>query len=63
LSHGCDVPRLAIVRLLLLFVPINIASYVGVPPEKGGEVSGTINLLRNLGGSVGSVHSLSMELR
>jgi MFS transporter, DHA2 family, multidrug resistance protein len=39
--------------LALLFVPINTASYVGVPPEKGGEVSGTINLLRNIGGSVG----------
>jgi hypothetical protein len=34
-------------------VPINTASYVGVPEEKGGEVSGTINLLRNIGGSVG----------
>jgi MFS transporter, DHA2 family, multidrug resistance protein len=39
--------------LALLFVPINTASYVGVPPEKGGEVSGIINLLRNIGGSVG----------
>jgi DHA2 family multidrug resistance protein len=39
--------------LALLFVPINTASYVGVPPEKDGEVSGTINLLRNIGGSVG----------
>src|SRR6204780_2207557 len=39
--------------LALLFVPINTASYVGMPAEKGGEVSGTINLLRNIGGSVG----------
>jgi MFS transporter, DHA2 family, multidrug resistance protein len=39
--------------LALLFVPINTASYVGVPAEKGGEVSGTMNLLRNIGGSVG----------
>jgi MFS transporter, DHA2 family, multidrug resistance protein len=39
--------------LALQFVPINTASYVGVPAEKGGEVSGTINLLRNIGGSVG----------
>ena len=39
--------------LALLFVPINTASYVGVPEEKGDEVSGTINLLRNVGGSVG----------
>ena len=41
------------VGLALLFVPINTASYVGIPEEKGGEVSGTINLLRNIGGSVG----------
>ena len=39
--------------LALQFVPINTASYIGVPEEKGGEVSGTINLLRNIGGSVG----------
>ena len=39
--------------LALLFIPINTTSYVGVPEEKGGEVSGTINLLRNLGGSIG----------
>jgi MFS transporter, DHA2 family, multidrug resistance protein len=41
------------VGLALLFVPINTASYVGISEEKGGEVSGTINLLRNIGGSVG----------
>ena len=39
--------------LALLFIPINTASYVGIPEEKGGEVSGMINLLRNVGGSVG----------
>jgi MFS transporter, DHA2 family, multidrug resistance protein len=39
--------------LALLFVPINTVSYVGLPEEKGGEVSGIINLLRNLGGSIG----------
>src|SRR5581483_6127659 len=39
--------------LALLFIPINTAAYVGIAEEKGGEVSGTINLLRNIGGSVG----------
>jgi DHA2 family multidrug resistance protein len=39
--------------LALLFIPINTVSYVGIPEEKGGDVSGTINLLRNIGGSVG----------
>ncbi len=39
--------------LALLFIPINTAAYVDIPEEKGGEVSGTINLMRNIGGSVG----------
>ena len=47
---GCALQSLG---LALLFIPINTASYVGVPEEKGGEVSGFINLLRNVGGSVG----------
>jgi MFS transporter, DHA2 family, multidrug resistance protein len=41
------------IGLALLFIPINTASYVGIAEEKGGEVSGFINLLRNVGGSVG----------
>jgi len=41
------------IGLAQLFIPINTASYVDVPEEKGGEVSGFINLLRNVGGSVG----------
>jgi DHA2 family multidrug resistance protein len=36
-----------------LFVPINTVSYVGVPKEKNNEVSGLINLARNLGGDIG----------
>jgi DHA2 family multidrug resistance protein len=39
--------------LAFLFVPINTASYVGVPAAKNNEVSAMINLARNLGGSVG----------
>jgi MFS transporter, DHA2 family, multidrug resistance protein len=41
------------IGLALIFVPINTAAYVGIPEEKGGEVSGTLNLFRNIGGSVG----------
>ncbi|MBV8056606.1 MAG: hypothetical protein JOZ29_17645 [Deltaproteobacteria bacterium] len=37
----------------MLFIPINTASYVGVPEEKGGQVAGIIDLFRNVGGSVG----------
>jgi len=37
-----------------LFVPINLSSYVGVPPEKGNSVSGLVNFMRNMGSSVGT---------
>jgi DHA2 family multidrug resistance protein len=36
---------------------------VGVPEEKGGQVSGTINLLRNIGGSVGISMVETMTVR
>ncbi|MGC2330105.1 MAG: DHA2 family efflux MFS transporter permease subunit [Candidatus Acidiferrales bacterium] len=37
-----------------LFVPINLTSYIGVPTEKGGNVAGLINFMRNIGSSVGT---------
>jgi DHA2 family multidrug resistance protein len=37
-----------------LFVPISLAAYTGVPPEKGNSVSGLINFMRNIGSSVGT---------
>jgi MFS transporter, DHA2 family, multidrug resistance protein len=42
------------VGLPFLFVPINLASFVGVPPEKSSSVSGLINFMRNIGSSVGT---------
>ena len=36
-----------------LFVTLTTAGYVGIAPEKNGEASAIINLMRNLGGSVG----------
>jgi DHA2 family multidrug resistance protein len=39
--------------IAFLFVPINTVSYVGVPREKNNEVSGMINLARNVGGDIG----------
>jgi DHA2 family multidrug resistance protein len=36
-----------------LFVPIQTMTYVGVPMEKNNNVSGMINLARNMGGSIG----------
>jgi DHA2 family multidrug resistance protein len=37
-----------------LFVPINVAAYIGVAPEKGNSVSGLVNFMRNIGSSVGT---------
>jgi DHA2 family multidrug resistance protein len=37
----------------LLFIPINTAAYTGVPPEKNNSASAIINMMRNIGGSVG----------
>ena len=37
-----------------LFVPINLTSYIGVPTEKGGNVAGIVNFMRNIGSSVGT---------
>jgi DHA2 family multidrug resistance protein len=40
--------------LAFLFVPINLTSYVGMPPEKSGSVAGLVNFMRNIGSSVGT---------
>lgn len=39
--------------LAFLFVPINTASYTGIPPGKSNNVSALMNLGRNMGGSFG----------
>jgi DHA2 family multidrug resistance protein len=39
--------------MAFLFVPINTISFVGVPPAANNQVSAMINLMRNLGGSIG----------
>jgi MFS transporter, DHA2 family, multidrug resistance protein len=37
-----------------LFVPINLASYVGMPLEKSNSVAGLVNFMRNIGSSIGT---------
>ena len=37
-----------------LFVPVNLAAYIGVPPDKNNSVAGLINFMRNIGSSVGT---------
>jgi DHA2 family multidrug resistance protein len=40
--------------LPFLFVPITLASYVGIPGAKSNEAAGLINFMRNIGSSVGT---------
>jgi len=35
-------------------VPITLVAYIGIPPEKNNSVSGMVNLMRNIGSSVGT---------
>jgi MFS transporter, DHA2 family, multidrug resistance protein len=37
-----------------LFVPINLASYIGMPLEKSNSIAGLVNFWRNIGSSVGT---------
>jgi DHA2 family multidrug resistance protein len=37
-----------------VFVPITLAAYTGLPPEKSNSISGLLNFMRNLGSSVGT---------
>jgi DHA2 family multidrug resistance protein len=49
--------RLRIIQsfgLAFLFVPISLSAYNGVAPEKGNNVAGMINFMRNIGSSVGT---------
>jgi DHA2 family multidrug resistance protein len=40
--------------LPFLFVPITLASYVGIPAEKSNDAAGLLNFMRNIGSSVGT---------
>jgi DHA2 family multidrug resistance protein len=39
--------------MAFMFVPINTISYVGTPPSASNQVSAMVNLMRNIGGSIG----------
>jgi DHA2 family multidrug resistance protein len=43
-----------VIGLGFLFVPISLAAYVGVAPDKNNAVAGIINFMRNMGSSVGT---------
>jgi MFS transporter, DHA2 family, multidrug resistance protein len=40
--------------LPFLFVPVTLASYVGIPTSKSNDAAGMINFMRNIGSSVGT---------
>jgi len=40
--------------LAFLFVPINLASYIGMPTEKSNSIAGMVNFMRNIGSSIGT---------
>jgi DHA2 family multidrug resistance protein len=42
------------IGLGLLFVPVTMAGYIGMPSEKANSVAGIINFMRNIGSSVGT---------
>ncbi|MDR3535538.1 MAG: DHA2 family efflux MFS transporter permease subunit [Acetobacteraceae bacterium] len=46
--------------LPFLFIPISAVSYVGVPVDRSNDASALINLMRNLGGSVGVSFTTTM---
>jgi DHA2 family multidrug resistance protein len=52
-----------VIGIGFLFVPITAAGYIGVPPEKGSSVSGMINFMRNIGGSIGTSVVTTMIVR
>jgi MFS transporter, DHA2 family, multidrug resistance protein len=43
-----------VIGIGFLFVPITAAGYIGVPAEKGNNVSGMVNFMRNIGSSIGT---------
>ncbi len=47
----------------LLFIPISVMTYVGVPQHKNNEISGLTSLARNVGGSIGISFVTTMLIR
>jgi DHA2 family multidrug resistance protein len=52
-ATAIELRALQSVGLAFLFVPIQTISYAGVPPQKFNQVSGIMNLSRNMGGDIG----------
>jgi DHA2 family multidrug resistance protein len=52
--HASFLRVVQVVGIGFLFVPITLASYVGMPPEKSNSVAGILNFMRNIGSSIGT---------
>jgi DHA2 family multidrug resistance protein len=52
-----------VIGMGFLFVPISLAAYIGIPPEKNNAVAGIINFMRNIGSSVGTSFVTTMIAR
>lgn len=44
---------LLVMWLPLIFIPLSAVQFIGVPPDKNNDASALLNLMRNIGGSVG----------
>jgi DHA2 family multidrug resistance protein len=51
------------ITLAFLFIPINVVAYIGIPREQNNQVSGLMNLARNIGGSMGIAFLTTMLAR
>ncbi len=51
------------VGLAFLFIPINTVAFLGVPPERSGNASAIINMMRNIGGSFGIALATTLVAR
>jgi DHA2 family multidrug resistance protein len=45
---------LQVAGLPLLFVPIILVSYIGLPAEKSNDIAGLVSFMRNIGSSIGT---------
>jgi MFS transporter, DHA2 family, multidrug resistance protein len=62
-SYASSLRAFQAASLGFLFVPLNTMSYTDVPPGKNNDVSGLINLARNIGGSAGTAFVTTMLAR
>jgi DHA2 family multidrug resistance protein len=53
-THAQWVRVLQAIGLPLVFVPLTLAAYNGLPPEKSSSIAGILNFMRNMGSSVGT---------